>query len=218
MLQSKWREPVFTYPVRDFYQNQVIFSEGTGGNVAYILRAGEVQISTTAAEEDVALAVLRPPAVFGEMALLLEGHTRTATARALEHCQVVEISRSAFQDYIGQSPSVIASVLQAMADRLDATTRRATRVPDLFMGVCHVLHLFRIHADTDLQYGRTIEALAEAFLVEAKQVEALIKRLSDVGLVEMRQGRGGPEAVCLPTTKDFLGQASKISRGLRSLG
>jgi CRP-like cAMP-binding protein len=80
MLQSKRREPVFTYPVRDFYQNQVIFSEGAGGNVAYILRAGAVQISTTAAEEDVVLAVLRPPAVFGEMALLLEGHTRPSSS------------------------------------------------------------------------------------------------------------------------------------------
>jgi CRP-like cAMP-binding protein len=98
------------------------------------------------------LARLRLPAVFAEMAFILREHKRTATATALEHCEVVEISRQEFNDYVDRSPSVISSILKALADRLLTTTMKALRTPDLFMGACEILHLFGKNGKSDLPY------------------------------------------------------------------
>ena len=88
------------------------------GTVAYILREGGVEISV---EVEGSKKVLT---VFGEMALVLPDHQRTATAAAADCSEVVEIAKSDFDDYIDSSPAVIAAALKALVDRLRETTVR----------------------------------------------------------------------------------------------
>ncbi|RED46144.1 Crp/Fnr family transcriptional regulator [Aestuariispira insulae] len=68
--------------------NSVIFHEGDVGNKAYLLKSGKVRITTTKEGEVVLLTTVMPNQLFGELALL-DGSPRSATAIALEQCEVV---------------------------------------------------------------------------------------------------------------------------------
>ncbi len=205
------------YPVKEFFQNKVIFSEGSKGDAAYILKKGVVAISIKAGDQKNELTRLRPPAVFGEMALLLKDHNRTATATALEHCEVVEISRQSFGDYIDRSPSVIGSILRALADRLMTTTMRALRTPDLFMGACEILHLIGHNSGGALPYEQAVEALSKAFLVGNRQIEGLFEMMSSANLVTSAQDPNGVRTISISGNDDFLERAHKIYKGLKDI-
>ena len=112
------------FHVRKFSQNETICEEGSTGAVAYILRKGSVEISFDVGGNKKVLTILKPVTVFGEMALILEDHKRTATATALEHSEVVEIEKKDFDKYIEKSPQVIAAALKALVERLLETTSR----------------------------------------------------------------------------------------------
>ena len=77
------------FHVCKFKKDQRIFNVGARGDAAYILRSGSVEISIDKAGRKVVLAVLQPPVVFGEMALLLEDSDRTATAIAVEESELI---------------------------------------------------------------------------------------------------------------------------------
>jgi len=121
------------FHVRKCSQNETICKEGATGTAAYILRKGTVEVSVLVEGNKKVLAVLNPVTVFGEMALLLKDHKRTATATALEYSELVEIEKKYFDEYIGESPPVIATALKALVDRLLDTTSRLKKHEDLDM-------------------------------------------------------------------------------------
>ena len=88
------------FHVRKFKKDHRIFNVGARGDACYILRSGSVEISIDKAGRKVVLAVLEPPVVFGEMALLLEDSERTATAIAQEDSELVILEREKFNEYL----------------------------------------------------------------------------------------------------------------------
>jgi len=61
--------------------HEVIFRENSGSNELYVITSGEVNISISAAAEEITIATLKHGQSFGEVALVDEG-LRSATARA----------------------------------------------------------------------------------------------------------------------------------------
>jgi len=108
--------------VRNFNESDVIFSEGSTGDTAYILKAGRVEISTRTNGKKSVLAELAPVTIFGEMALLSAEQKRMATARALSYVEVIEIDKTAFDELMAGSPTIIVTVLHALTQRLVHTT------------------------------------------------------------------------------------------------
>lgn len=77
---------------RRFAPDEVIFSEGEPGDAAYVIQSGVVQVLSTGPDgSGVILSVLKPGAMFGEMALI-SGNRRSATVKAFEEttCYVIE--------------------------------------------------------------------------------------------------------------------------------
>ena len=206
-----------SYHTNRFSQDKVIFVEGSLGDVAYILKEGSVKISVKAGNNKHVLTTLKPPAVFGEMALLLKDHKRTATATAAEDCEVVEIKRRAFDDYIAKSPSVIASLVTALASRLQETTMKASKVPDIFMGVCEILSLFQTHTDSDIAFDRTVQTLSSVFLVDKAQIKKTLGMMVDVQLIEVKRNEAGRGVIHIPKKEDFLPRAKKIAKTLKTV-
>ncbi len=119
------------FQVRKYSQNETICKEGATGTAAYILRKGKVEVSVDVEGNKKVLTILEPVTVFGEMALLLKDHKRTATAIALEYSEIVEIEKKYFDEYIGESPLVIATALKALVERLLDTTSRLKKHEEL---------------------------------------------------------------------------------------
>jgi hypothetical protein len=104
--------------IREYYQTKVIFHENAPGDTAYIIRQGKVGISKVVNGKKAIVTVLGPGSIFGELALMTKGQQRTATAEALEKTEVIEISKDKFDKFMGQTPTVIASILNALSKRI----------------------------------------------------------------------------------------------------
>jgi len=204
-----------TFPVRELNENQVLFAEGTRGSTAYILKKGEVEVSIRVGEKKVVLTRLRPPAVFGEMALLLTGHKRTATVRALEPTEVVEINSQAFEDYLEKSPPVISTVLTGLAARLQDTTRKAAHAPDIFQGISETLNLLSVHGMQQIFHDDAIRGLSRAFMVDPTAIKELLAMMEDMGLIELQENQEGKTIISIPHKESFPDRARRIYETFR---
>ena len=103
---------------KPFKAGEIIFREGTPGDIAYLLTEGKIGIEIQCSQGPKTIAVVNPVSIFGELALLLDDNKRTATARALEDSRMVVIERADFEKYIKDSPPVIQSLVTVFAKRL----------------------------------------------------------------------------------------------------
>lgn len=94
-----------------------IFVEGMHGESAFLLVAGEVQISVQRERGSRELAVLQAPDVFGELSLLKPG-PRRVTAKARTPVGVLEIPRRDFLALQKQRPQACIKLLMNVSERL----------------------------------------------------------------------------------------------------
>lgn len=88
-----------------FPEQHVIFSEGDGGDMMYVIKRGEVQII----RDNTILAVLKDGQFFGEMALVSDD-TRNASAKTVSDAELLTLSKDDFK-YLMETNSSIASII-----------------------------------------------------------------------------------------------------------
>ncbi len=122
-----------TYVHERFAADDVIFKKGELGLKAYVLLAGSVRIIHPGTDAYL-LGIVKPGELFGEMALLAEGH-RSATAEAAEACEVMVLARADFMTQLRSKPDVALEVIGLLARRLraadDLIAMLSDGVPDL---------------------------------------------------------------------------------------
>jgi len=102
---------------------ETVFKEGEPGNRLYIISEGEVRISRNipgSGEE--ALAVLKPGACFGEMAIF-DRSERSTDAIANTDCKLLTITRSDFELLLDFNRDIAYKVLWAVVRLLSARLR-----------------------------------------------------------------------------------------------
>jgi CRP-like cAMP-binding protein len=171
------------YLMRNVLRHNLVFSEGSKGDAAYILTEGRIEISGTVEGRKKVFAILKPISIFGEMALFLDDGVRTATAIALEDSKVIVVTRDDLDEFMRESPKVIASIITVLVGRLKSTTRKAMKAPSVGLGVVRILDLFSTCGKTELQYDATVKTLAETFLTSPDRIERYIHGLADQGLL-----------------------------------
>ena len=106
-----------------FAVGQHVFKEGEPGNRMFIISEGDVRISRTipgSGEE--ALAVLKPGASFGEMAIF-DRSERSTDAIANTSCTLLTISRSDFELLLDFNRDIAYKVLWSVVRLLSARLR-----------------------------------------------------------------------------------------------
>ena len=97
--------------VRHFTPGEMIFAEGERGSGMYLIRAGRVKIFTGVSDhEEEELAVLSAGDFFGETALVVPA-PRTATAVALETCELIGLFRGDLEDLAQRLPKLTCKLL-----------------------------------------------------------------------------------------------------------
>ena len=108
-----------------YERGQLVFQQGETGDCMYVLTRGSVAISIhSAGGGEAILAVLEPPAAFGELAVV-DGGPRVANAVARERTELLRIARHVVLDLISTEPAVGAALiasLVAMVRRVDEQT------------------------------------------------------------------------------------------------
>jgi signal transduction histidine kinase len=102
---------------------EVLFREGEGGDRAFIVTSGELDVLKKADDRDVLIAVRGEDQMIGELALL-EETSRSATVRARTTVDLVSIPKSALDDLLATSPAAARTIFIALLRRAQETNDR----------------------------------------------------------------------------------------------
>ncbi|NCP84627.1 MAG: cyclic nucleotide-binding domain-containing protein [Bacteroidetes bacterium] len=109
---------------RVYPKGAIIIKQGDYGDEAFQLISGSVEVGFISADGNkTILAILRPPHMFGEMALIDE-KPRSATVTALTDVEVAVTQKSAFvRHFSAENESPLIPVLRTMFERLRTTNQ-----------------------------------------------------------------------------------------------
>jgi CRP/FNR family transcriptional regulator, cyclic AMP receptor protein len=100
---------------RRYGKGQQVFLRGDPGDCLYVIASGSVSISVLSPSGDeVVLAILWPPQIFGELAVI-DGGPRTATATTREASTLVHVPRSAMRELLPRAPAMALAVMNSLA-------------------------------------------------------------------------------------------------------
>jgi uncharacterized membrane protein len=122
-LSSKDREyAAKLWKPRSLEAGETLFQRSDPGDSMFLIEQGaiEVMIPAQIGTGEVVVSKLHPGDFVGELALL-SGMPRTATARAVEAANVLEMSRNDFLEFMEKRPNVAIAMLGEMGRRLRAT-------------------------------------------------------------------------------------------------
>jgi CRP/FNR family cyclic AMP-dependent transcriptional regulator len=107
--------------IRNFAAGETIFLQGSPGDHMMAVVNGNVRISVASAKgQMLALAILTPGELFGEIALL-DGKERTADATAVTECSLAILDRSEILTFLERNPNVWPFIVEVLCDRLRKT-------------------------------------------------------------------------------------------------
>jgi CRP-like cAMP-binding protein len=101
---------------RRYRKGQALFFLGDPGDALFVLVEGLVKVVVTSEDgEQMVLATLEPPSVFGELALL-DGGPRSASVEALAPTTVLLLGREPLMDVIAATPAVAEAMLRSLGN------------------------------------------------------------------------------------------------------
>ena len=107
-----------------FPANSIVFQEGEMANCAYLLKSGQVEITTVRDGQMVHLTSVTPNQLFGEMALL-DGSARSATATCLVQSEVVIVNDHDIKQQLEKLEPFMRYWIDYLTDRVRDLTKRA---------------------------------------------------------------------------------------------
>lgn len=97
-----------------------VIEEGTPGDSLYVVLSGELEITKRDGDREIVLASRKAGEAVGEMSLL-ESTPRSASARAVQPSELLEVGPESFRKVLESSPSTAMTVLRTVAGRLRST-------------------------------------------------------------------------------------------------
>jgi CRP/FNR family cyclic AMP-dependent transcriptional regulator len=120
---------------RKFTEGEVVFRAGEIGIGFYFIFSGTIELSYDDIDSEInseKFLTLEEFSYFGELALLQDGHQRTATALARNKCELVGIFKPDLDHLIVRHPVLAAKLIQSisivLADRLYFLTNEASKM------------------------------------------------------------------------------------------
>ena len=106
-----------------FPAGEKIFAEGETGDRAYIVESGMVEVYATKEGQKVVFGNIGKGGIFGEMALI-DDKPRMGTARAVQACTIIVISRAMFQEKLSHTDPFIRGLLKIFAGNIRAMSSK----------------------------------------------------------------------------------------------
>lgn len=112
--------------IRTYRKGQLVCYEGDPASSLFVLLDGLVKVFVTSDEgESMLLVTLRPPDVFGELALI-DSQPRSASAEALKDTQLLELGRQPFLEVLHSDPASVDGLLVTLGGLIRRLTEQAS--------------------------------------------------------------------------------------------
>ncbi len=170
---------------------ETLFEQGDNGDALYAVASGLIEISVLALDgRKLGLAVMRPGALFGEIALFDPGE-RTASATALEDSEVLRVRNSDVLAQIRRNPELAVDMIHLSGQRMRWMGRQLREQVFLPMPTRlarKVLYLTaeRPHAPTKLNLSQA--ELAEFVGATREAVSKTLAAWKRIGVVKATRG------------------------------
>ncbi|MBJ48255.1 MAG: hypothetical protein CMG59_03660 [Candidatus Marinimicrobia bacterium] len=105
--------------IRTFDPNESIVNEKEDGDSLFLIISGNARVSIQKDGSEIKLGLLSPGDTFGEFSLLT-GDKRSATVKAINHLECMEIPREALKSIIEKDPNLIDELSSTMARRQES--------------------------------------------------------------------------------------------------
>ena len=129
----------------DIPAEEILFTEGTPGDKAYVIMLGEIDILKESGGQTVLLATRKTGEVIGEMSLLDQA-PRFASGRTRTDCKLLSISHENLEHLLDTSPSAARVMLSTITNRLRSTklvlrqSEKMAQLGTLTAGIAHELN------------------------------------------------------------------------------
>ncbi len=100
-----------------FKKDDYIFKQHDAGDCAYLIEKGRVQIFLSKQGTEVPVTIIGESEIFGEMALL-DNLNRSASARALDDCTLIVVSKDQLLDRVHSADTIVRLLVQLLLKRL----------------------------------------------------------------------------------------------------
>ncbi len=106
-------------------KGEFLFKEGDKAVHLYLIHSGKVQISKKIGETNEEIQILGEGEFVGEMSLI-NSAPRSATAIALEDCELISMDKESFENCVRDNHKFSLSVIELLSDRLRETNELVT--------------------------------------------------------------------------------------------
>ncbi len=109
--------------IRHLKKGDVLVKEGENSNSMYWVQAGTLRLYKKKGTGFIELGVVHSGEVVGELSFL-DNQPRSASVEALQPCDIIEIPRGKFDEFLASQPSWMKSLVQTLVKRLRTTNNR----------------------------------------------------------------------------------------------
>ena len=171
-------------------EGEVLFEQGDDGDALFVIISGSIEFSILSAHgRKLSLDIMRPGAIFGEIALFDPG-PRTATATALEPSLVCRVRNPDVLRQLNVHPEVAADMIRLAGQRMrwmNTQLNEQVFLPISSRLARKLLHLTAETEATELSLSQS--ELAEFIGATREAVSKTLSSWKRIGVIDV--GRGG---------------------------
>ena len=169
--------------ILDVGAGHVFFSAGQTGSDLFLLEKGSVRTFRVCGDRKIAIAMLRPPALFGEMACFGHG-THYLSAQSVNDARVRLISYESIRALIECSPDFAQAVIGLISKRFDGFLREL-EIHALGGTLPRLATLLLTKEEEDVVSGLTHKDLAQELGIHRESVTAALGELQKADIIEI---------------------------------
>ncbi len=118
--------------IKHLKKGDALMNEGDISNSMYWVQSGTLRLFKRKGSGFIELGVVHSGEVVGEMSFL-DNQPRSASVEALQPCDIVEIPRGKFDEFLAAQPSWMKSLVQTLVKRLRSTNNRVRELESASM-------------------------------------------------------------------------------------
>jgi len=142
------------FRLREYARDEIIFHQGDHSYDLYVVMKGKIRIfKTSPSGDETSINIFSAHDIVGEFSTI-DGQSRSATAKALTYCALLEMTQDRFLHHMREMPDLALGVARLLASKVRWTAAYAETIAQ-FDAAGRLLHILLLYNE---QFGEEVEA------------------------------------------------------------